>query len=712
MKKIFKITLCFVMLMACLFSINCKKASAVASTSSPVELRGVWVATVSNIDISKQTGTTEKAINEYKAKLTAILNRMENYGMNCMFFQVRPANDAFYESEYNPYSKYFAGLGTDPGWDMLSWLCDEAHARGIQVHGWLNPYRVTGETCYDFKKDTLEEINEVKKQVRAQVKATGQNINNPVVFEDDTEFLETVVAGAENQLVLNPAREATITHIENTISELIENYDLDGIHFDDYFYPSGGIEGAVEQKDYNLYCSNGGTLNIKDWRRENVNKMVKAVSDIVSEYNKTSERYCAFGISPASVWAPGPQMCSDDNRVTEGGMAVICGSYSSYLDLYADTRKWVREEWLDYILPQNYTGFNDNYKEISKWWANEVAQTSKVKLYIGTGLYRFSNNDAEFASANVVQDQMNYNAETLITKRNVSGYVMFSYRNLTSSQSPQKEANQKLQIAWSTGALLPTYRTSTKQVTGDPAIRVSYLSGKYSVQFSEVANANGYAMYALPNGVASYTDEGAILSKVYNQSTGSNSYIYKTTDYGVQNNRFVLVVFDENNAAAATYNIDFSNPLQNEGPIVTMEADQTSCAKGDTIKLTITAESTFDLDLTVKLYVKQDDGEYNENHKLSINDDGLYTYDYETFKDGTITFKVVVSDGDKEKVIELDPINVGKGNTNPEEPEPIVDPEPEQKEKQPSTGGCSFGSVIILPFMAASILLIIRKRER
>lgn len=711
MKKILKLTLCLVMLVACVFAVNAKKVEAIATTEAPVELRGVWVATVSNIDISKQTGTNEKAISEYKAKLTAILNRMENYGMNCMFFQVRPANDAFYESAYNPYSKYFAGLGIDPGWDMLSWLCDEAHKRGIQVHGWLNPYRVTGESAYDYKKDTLEEINAVKKNLRAQVKATGQNINNPILIEDDTEFLETIVAGAENKLVLNPARQATITHIENTISELINNYDLDGIHFDDYFYPSGGIEGGVEQKDYNLYKSNGGTLDIKDWRRENVNKMVKAVSDIVSEYNETSSRYCAFGISPASVWAPGPQMCSDDNRVTEGGMAVICGSYSSYLDLYADTRKWVREEWLDYILPQNYTGYNDNYKEISKWWANEVSKTSKVKLYIGTGLYRFSNNDTEFQDANVVQNQMNYNATTLVTQRNVSGYVMFSYRNLSSSQSPQKEANQKLQIAWSAGALLPTYGTSTKVVTGDPNIRVSYLQGKYSVQFSEVQNANGYVVYALPNGVNSYTEEGAILSKVYNQTNGNGTNVYKTTDYGVQHNKFELVVFDQNNNPAKTYFIDFSNPLQNEGPIVSMNADQTSVAKGDSIKITITAESSFDLDLTVKLYVKQDDDEYNENHELTIDEDGFYTYEYETFKDGTITFKVVVSDGDKETVVELDPIKVGNPkpvDPTPTEDDPAVDPAP----KKESSGGCSFGAAAMLPLMAACILLVIRKRER
>ena len=305
MKKIISRLFLVVALILILGFVSSAKTSAAVYGDNPVELRGVWVATVSNIDIAKQSGSSAQAIQTYKDRLTAILNKMENFGMNAMFFQVRPSNDAFYESAYNPWSEYFVARGVNPGWDMLTWLANECHKRGIQLHAWLNPYRVTGSNAYDFKRDTQEEINNVKKNLRASIKGTGQKINNPILIEDDEEFLEEIVAGAEDKLVLNPARQVTIDHITNTINELITNYDLDGIHFDDYFYPSGGIEQGVEQKDYAAYKANGGELDIKNWRRDNVDRMVKAVSDLVADYNQTHDRYVAFGISPAAVWAPG-----------------------------------------------------------------------------------------------------------------------------------------------------------------------------------------------------------------------------------------------------------------------------------------------------------------------------------------------------------------------------------------------------------------------
>lgn len=693
-----------------------KKADAALYLDNPVELRGVWVATVSNIDIARQSNTSAQSIQTYKDRLTAILNKMENYGMNAMFFQVRPSNDAFYQSSYNPWSEYFVGRGVNPGWDMLTWLANECHKRGIQLHAWLNPYRVTGSSAYDYSHDTLEEINNVKKALRASIRGTGQNINNPILIENDEEFLEEIVAGAEDKLVLNPARQVTIDHITNTINELITNYELDGIHFDDYFYPSGGIEQGVEQKDYAAYKAGGGTLDIKNWRRENVNKMVKAVSDLVADFNETHERYVAFGISPAAVWAPGTESCND-SRAQEGGMNVSCGSYSSYNDLYADTRKWVSEEWIDYILPQDYFPMGGNYEQIVSWWADEVAKTSGVKLYVGTGLYRFSSGSGVWTDPEEINNQMDYVLSKPAIRRNVSGYVMFSYRNLSSSQATPKAAATKLQVRWKAGALLPTYGTSTKQVdfsNGGLNLQVFKLntdSGlKYSVQFKQVPNANGYVIYAVNKGeTPNFASNDTILSKAYNQSTDTTRKNYSTTQYAVNKYDFYLRVYDLNNNVVKTEKIDFDHCEENPGPQVSISSNISKCDVGDPIMLNIKAVSVFELPLTVTLYVSHDNEEYGrESYELTLDENYEAHYEYETFRDEVISFKVEATDKDKVASAVTSTIKVGKGtqesggNTQPDD-NPTPNPS--------KSSSCPFGAFMLLPLMAAGMLLAIRKRE-
>ena len=715
MKKIISRILLVIALVLTIGFVSSAKVNAVVYSDNPVELHGVWVATVSNIDIAKQGGTSAQAIQTYKDRLTTILNKMENFGMNAMFFQVRPANDAFYESAYNPWSEYFVGRGVNPGWDMLSWLATECHKRGIQLHAWLNPYRVTGSNVYDFKKDSLESINNVKKALRASIKGTGQNINNPILIENDEEFLEEIVAGAEDKLVLNPARQATIDHITNTISELINNYDLDGIHFDDYFYPSGGIEQGVEQKDYAAYKANGGSLDIKNWRRDNVDRMVKAVSDLVADYNQTHDRYVAFGISPAAVWAPGTESCND-SRAQEGGMNVSCGSYSSYNDLYADTRKWVSNEWLDYILPQDYFPMGGNYEQIVSWWADEVAKTSKVKLYVGTGLYRFSSGSGVWTDPEEINNQMDYVLSKPSIRRNVSGYVMFSYRNLLSSQATPKAAATKLQVRWKSGALLPTYGVSTKTVdfsNGGLDLQVFKLntdSGvKYSVQFKQVANANGYVIYAVTKGVTpDFASSDTIMSKVYNQTIDTSRRNYTMTQAGVNKYDFYLRVFDLNNNVVKTELIDFDHCEENPGPQVSISSNVTKCDKGDVIMLNIKAVSVFELPLTVTLYVNHDnEGFGNEHYDITLDENYEAHYEYETFRDEVISFKVEATDKDKTASETTQVIKVGKGTQTPE----INPGGGENNNGGGSKSMCSFGSLILLPLLASCALLIIRKRE-
>jgi len=702
MKKKIKLIICLIFVSVIgLFTLNLNKSHALSTTDNPVELRGVWVATVSNIDISKQNGTGDKAINDYKQKLLAIINRVESYGLNAIFFQIRPANDAFYESEYNPWSEYFVSRGTNPGWDMFSWLIEECHSRGIEVHAWLNPYRVTGANVVDLANMSADEIKEVKINYRNSILNTQPNINSPITTLSEAEYLEEVVAGKEGKLILNPSRDITIQHISNTIEEIITKYDVDGIHFDDYFYPSGGIEATIDNNDYLQYVDNGGTLSKEDWRRSNVDRMVETVHNIISSYNETSDHYVTFGISPAAVWAPSTEQCQDSPRGQEGGMNVGCLSYSSYNDLYADTKKWVVNEWLDYILPQNYYNFGNDYKEISLWWSKVVSTTKHVKLYIGTPLYRVT----EFNDSELLKKQFEYNESVPIIQRNVSGYVLFSYRNLVSSDTLMKQAVTYLQTKFKGGALLPKYEEyeSTTKTIDDVDIKIYKISNDYSVQFTQVEGIPSYVMYAISNGYdIDFNGTNTYIAKVYNDVSVGTKYIYKVTENGSKINQFVLRAFDANNNPIGYKVLDFEDAIVNSGAKITSQTTFDDSYKlHDTIHLSFKIESELDLPLTVTLLVSHNGETYYESYDLTSNSN-IYEYDYETFVEGTHYFRVQAYDTDIYNTLDLDVINVGTTFT------PI---EPKTEEPTQSGSSCSFGISVVSTIMLFSLAFVLIRRK-
>ena len=683
------------------------KTDATANNVTPVELRGVWVATVDNIDVAKQNGTTESAQKAYKQKLLDIIDKVEYYGMNTIFFQIRPANDAFYESKYNPWSQFLAGRGVNPGWDVLTWFLDECHARGIEVHAWLNPYRVSSGNIINNSM-TAEEVKNVKLSFRAQMKNDQGNIDNPVVNGTDEEYLEAVVAGKEGKLILNPARETTINHINNTIREIIENYDVDGIHFDDYFYPSGGIEVGIDAKDYSTYLANGGTLSIADFRRDNVNRMVESVHNIITEYNELNpDHYVAFGISPAAVWAPSNEKCHD-SRGQEGGMNVICGSYSSYNDLYADTRLWVRNEWINYILPQNYYNYGEEYQEIASWWSREVANKN-VRLYIGTPLYRVS----EFKDSQLITKQMNYIESTTLTKKYVDGYVMFSYKNLSSSNAYLAPADQALYTAWRTGALIPSYQeTELLPSLDDLEIKVFKIGSKYLIKFNQVEHAGGYVVSALKKTETEYDVTKLATAKVYNPRTNNEDLIYEIPTTGPNINNFYIRLFDKNNQEVGYKEVDFTNCIENPGAIIDATYDNTKTYRvSEPINLTFDITSPVDLPLSVHLLISLDGEYYYEDYTLEKGADGLYSYIYSPFMEGTFYMKVTVDDGDKPVEVDLGVFTCS--NTQAPDPivnpEPIVDPTPKDNEKS----GCSAFALSLTSFLsiAGLSLIIFKKKE-
>lgn len=361
-------------------------------TERTKEIRGVWVSTVANIDLNQWVDDQQ-----YKNEIISILNRVQSLNMNTIFFQIRSMNDAMYPSELAPYSRFIKGAqGEGLDWDILRFTIDEAHKRGLELHAWLNPYRIANmpaETTHAEMLATLHADNFAKKNPHLVLKQT----NAP--------------SGGTATFILDPGRPEVRQYLSDVIEEVLTNYpDVDGIHFDDYFYVTT-TEDAQTFINYNP--TNISTL--ADWRRNNVDMMIKNVHDIVEDFNITNGKKVKFGVSPGGIWA---------NKSTHPDGSNSTG-WQSYSSLYADTRKWVKEEWLDYILPQLYWDFgapSSAFEVLVDWW-REVVSDVNVDLLVGLGFYRYTDN-TPWTNEDIFVEQLRYISQYA----EVAGHVTFSFR--------------------------------------------------------------------------------------------------------------------------------------------------------------------------------------------------------------------------------------------------------------------------------------------
>lgn len=309
------------------------------------QLRAVWIATVVNIDWPSQTGLP---IAEQQQQFITILDKVQQMHMNAVIVQIRPTADAFYPSKLFPWSRYLTGAqGQDPGYDPLAFMIEQAHMRNIQFHAWFNPYRVSMDT--DLSKLSPD---------------------NPAILHPDW------VVSYGSKLYFNPGIPAVRQYITAGIMEVVKNYDIDGVHFDDYFYPYP-VAGQTfpDQATYQQYGA--GFSNLGDWRRDNVNKLVQGVSAAIRQVKP----YVQFGISPFGVWR---------NQSTDPTGSATQAGVQDYDDLYADTRTWIKNNWIDYIVPQIYwnIGFPPAaYDVLVAWWSHEVDGTN-VQLFTGMAVYK------------------------------------------------------------------------------------------------------------------------------------------------------------------------------------------------------------------------------------------------------------------------------------------------------------------------------------
>lgn len=382
----------FLIVVVLILSLACPAFAAndtLPGQTAKSDFRGLWVSTVVNIDYPTKPTTDPETL---KSEAIKILDLAKDTGFNAVFLQVRPTADAFYKSGIFPWSRYLTGkqgVAPDGGFDPLAFWIEEAHKRGLELHAWLNPYRVTkkeaGQPSHDFGSLAP---------------------SNPAVLNP-----QWVVKHSDGNLYFDPGIPEVRRLIIDGVIEIVKNYDVDGIHFDDYFYPDASFN---DKATYEKYKSPGQSLD--DWRRENVNTLIRDCYYAI----KVIRSSVRFGISPFGIWAnrSSNPLGSDTNGLQ---------SYSSH---YADSLKWVKDGIIDYIAPQLYwhIGYSvADYSKLLTWWKNAVSGTG-VDLYIGMAAYKAgdANPNSPWHGTQEIVRQLELND----TVEEVKGSIMFTYNSL------------------------------------------------------------------------------------------------------------------------------------------------------------------------------------------------------------------------------------------------------------------------------------------
>lgn len=363
-------------------SSECDPTAPEADEAAPKrDMRGVWVSTVSNLDWpSSRTLTTA----QQQTELINILDRLAQTNINTVFLQIRPEADALYASTIEPWSYWLTGAqGTAPNpvWDPLAFAIDEAHKRGMELHAWINPYRAK--------------------------QSTPVLASNHVVNEHPDWIIDIPTPASK---ILNPGLPEVRTHLTKVIADIATRYDVDGIHFDDYFYPS-----AITTQDDATFASHNptGIATKADWRRNNVLQLITRIYDTLALINTNLNRNIVFGVSPFGIWKSG----------TPVG---ITGS-SSFNDQFYDPVAWMQAGKVDYIAPQLYwiVGGPQDYNALSKWW-NDQGLAANRYIYPGLAIYRLT--DASNWALTEIEQQININRDPL--HEQVKGQILFRTKHI------------------------------------------------------------------------------------------------------------------------------------------------------------------------------------------------------------------------------------------------------------------------------------------
>lgn len=508
--------------------------------SEKYEFRAAWLPSVRNLDYPERPGMTSI---ELKESFRKILDVYELYNLNTVIMQVRPAGDALYISNLNPPSVYVTGdLKKNLPLDLLEFAIAETHARGMELHAWFNPFRVTVEKRPETTQEILSTLHE----------------------EHYARLNPTHVLRFDDKLFLDPGNPAVREFVKNSIMEVVRNYDIDAVHLDDYFYPYRSTKldengetvpylFGEEEEDSMTFSSNKGDFtDIKEWRRNNTYTFVKELSKSIHDLKP----YVKLGISPFGIWG------HKEETGGAGSSTPLSSSETYNHQIFTDTRKWISEELIDYVIPQIYWNFGEAaapYSVLAEWWNDQVEGT-QVDLYIGHANYKVYEQieNPYWQGDALIKDQISYNHSL----ENIRGSAFFSFRHLTpghdefsgSGKEALKRNNEAIRELYDNIALIPKNRNlidASSTAPEDVIIQNEILSFKDGYEgFDESEKTRYFIIYQFPK---------------MDLDPENPKYIYRKIPLGTNNTTYSLNHLDTENY---TYAVSAFNRLHEESNIV------------------------------------------------------------------------------------------------------------------------------------------------
>ena len=477
------------------------------------EFRGVWVATVENIDWPSKRGLP---VETQQQEFIKLLDMHQKNGMNAVVVQVRPAADAMYPSSLEPWSEYLTGtqgVAPVPFYDPLAFMIEETHKRGMEFHAWFNPYRALANAS----------------AANLAALSSSHIINTQ----------PTWIMSAGTQRILNPGNPAVWNYVIKVVMDVVRRYDIDGVHFDDYFYP---YPSAGTYNDDAEYASNGRGITTKDeWRRSNVDSLIRRLNDSI----KLAKPWVKFGISPSGIW-----LSATTSPANPAGSNTSSGATQHYKDLYANSRLWLQQGWVDYIAPQIYwyigqTG--SDYNILVPWWNNNAFGRH---IYSGMAGYKVGDaaQNAAFATDNnQIPNQVRLNRQNT----NIKGQIFYNTTSLRNNKLGFRDSLQlnfyvkpALQptMSWKDN-VAPLPATSLNAVaSGLNAITLNWT--KPASVSNELDNVKRFAIYRSTTSTVDISNANNLLAITWNDTTaytdltamqGSNYYYVVTALDRLQN---------------------------------------------------------------------------------------------------------------------------------------------------------------------------------
>ena len=477
------------------------------------EFRAVWIATVVNIDWPKNGSDS---VEKQKADFIEILDTYKKLNYNAIIVQIRSVGDAFYPSKLAPWSRFLTGKegqSPRPYFDTLEWMIAETHSRGFEFHAWMNPYRAT----MDLKTEILSPKHDYFQHPEWMIKYGGKYYYNPALPEVQS-------------------------HLIAVVEEVVQNYDIDAIHFDDYFYPyTVNGEQFNDSKSFEKY---GNGLSLADWRRSNVSNFVKNISFMI----KSCKPWVQFGISPFGVWR--------NKSVDPKGSDTQAGQ-TNYDDLFADPIAWMDNNWIDYIVPQLYWSLDHpkaSYSKLLKWWSENSKNTA---IYIGNSTYKIRTDaDKSWDIPSELPNQVDFTR----TFTNVQGNAFFSAKGFVNKN--QDVAKILLENQYKYPALplaVPNLKKTNVDIPNIQAVKYDGTNFNLNIKYPLSSKVRYIVVYGAKNKAQiDVNDPSQIIDKIEIKENSKSIYI------AVSKN-----ILDTNTTCAVSFIDYYGN--ESEGTIIELQ---------------------------------------------------------------------------------------------------------------------------------------------